>query len=153
MPILTDIDIDDLSAAWNRRRDDAFRDAITDDFVATMVSHVPENLKAQMLWAIHNATTPAQLQVNFGVQYEISHTFTADGWGDRRLSLKHVLYRTNALERIAQAIGPNIKVSFRYGVTTIFFTIDFWPIRAYPHVVHNPEDQYDDMPPLEGHGQ
>jgi hypothetical protein len=151
MAFLNNNDIDELSSAWNRRRDEAFRDAIEDDFVHMMLQHVPDNLKEQLLWAIHNATAPVQLQVAFSVQFDRDHAFTAEGWGTRKLSIRQVIYNTNALARIARSIGPNIKVSHRLTQNSVFFTIDFWPTRVYPHVVHNPEDEYADMPHLEGY--
>ena len=149
MAFLSISDIDEMTSAWNLRREEAFKNAIEDDFVHTMLHHVPENLKAQMMWAIHNATAPVQLQVSFGVQFDINHTFKAEGWGERALSIKKVLYQTNALERIAQSIGPNIKVSFRFVRNSVHFTIDFWPPRPSPHIIHDPEDVYADMPGLE----
>ena len=149
MAFLTNNDIDELSSAWNRRRDNAFKDAIEDDFVHMMLQHVPDNLKEQLLWAIHRAAAPVQLQVAFSVQFDCDHTFTAEGWGSRKMSIHKVIYTTNALERIARSIGPNIKVSHRFSRNSVFFTIDFWPPRPRPHVVHNPEDEYADMPPLD----
>jgi hypothetical protein len=151
MTILSSDNINELSAAWNRRRDDAFYDKIEDDFVELMLRYVPENLQSQMLWAIHNANSPKDLQVSFGVQFEIDRTFTAEGWGDRKCSISRLLRRSNALKRIAEAIGTNIRVSYRAGVDTFFFTIDFWPTRIYPHIIMNPEevDDEDDMPPLD----
>jgi len=148
MPILSANDIKEISDTWNLRRDDAFKARVTSDFVVLMLDHVPENLKSQLLWAVQNVTTPSHLQLGFGIQFDTSHTFTAEGWGNRKWSIKQVIYRTDALERIAREIGPNIKVTPHFVQNVVFFTIDFWPHRVYPYVVHDPEDVYADMPPL-----
>jgi hypothetical protein len=151
MTILSSSDINDLSTAWNLRRDTAFRQRIEDDFVELMLRYVPENLKEKLLWAIHQATNPAELSVSYAAQFDIDHTFTAEGWGDRRCSIKNVVFHSNALARLGEAIGPNIRVVGHVTHTCVYFTIDFWPPRVYPHVIHNPEEEhYDDMPPLEG---
>jgi len=150
MTILSSNDINELTTAWNLRRDTAFRERIEDDFVDLMLRYVPENLKEQLLWAVHRATNPAELNVNYGARFDIDHTFTAEGWGDRRCSIKHVVFHSRALARLGEAIGPNIRVTGHVTHTSVYFTIDFWPPRVYPHVIHNPEEQDDDdMPPLE----
>lgn len=148
MPILSNTDIKEIADTWNLRRDDAFRAKITSDFVVMMLDNVPSDLKSQLLWVVQNVTTPSHLQLGFGIQFDISHTFTAEGWGNRKWSIKRLIYRTDALERIAREIGPNIKVTPHIVNDIVFFTIDFWPPRVYPYAVHNPEDLYADMPSL-----
>lgn len=113
-----------------------------------MLDHVPENLKSQLLWVVQNVETPSHLQLGFGIQFDSSHAFTAEGWGTRKLSIKHIIYRTDALDRIAREIGPNIKVTPHIINRVVFFTLDFWPTRVYPYVVRDPENEYADMPPL-----
>ena len=149
MPFLSNNDLYELTNAWNSRRDDAFKQKIEDDFVDYLVRNIPSDLADRLHWAIQNAESPRDLSVGFAngdVHFRDDHVFTAEGWGQRKMSVKQVIYRTNALTRVAEAIGPSITVQHRFHNGIVSFTIHFWP----PRVIHPPGgDIYADMPPLE----
>jgi hypothetical protein len=134
MPLLTDSDIHDLTLAWNNRRDAAFYQKVEDDFVEHLLSKVPLDLRERMLEAIASAKSPRDLYVKFegGMSFKDNHIFTAEGWGARKMSLKQVIYRTKALKRIAEAIGPNIVIRHGKGFGYTYFTIDFMIPRMVP---------------------
>ena len=153
MPILSSSDINELSTAWSARREEAFKDQIVINFLHFMQTKIPANLKERLLDSINLASKPWHMQCGFGgVQFDIDHVFYADGWGNKRLTIKQVIYRTDALRQLAECIGENIRVTPRFAGSVVFFTIDFFaphPVR----VVYNPEEEvYDDMPSLDPPG-
>jgi hypothetical protein len=147
MPFFSTSDINELSNAWSARRNDAFNQKVEDDFVQYMINNVPIDLKDHLLHAISIATKPGHLSVVFGdVQFDADHLFYAEGWGNKRLTLRQVLRNTQALSRISEYLGPNMGVSYHYADNKVFFTVDFWAPRPQPHVIRDP---CWDMPPLE----
>jgi len=64
------------------------------------------------------------LSVASGLCYEPDHRF----WIDRQsMTIKQVIYRTDALERLAAELGPQIKVRPLYLNDVIYIMIEFWP--------------------------
>jgi len=149
MPLFSNNDITDFANAWNIRRNEAFKQKIEDDFVENFLINLPsaEELRARMLEAIQRAESPRDLYCGTGQHWPDNHTFTAGGWGQRKMSIKQVIYRTNALRRIGEAIGPNFFITKRFVDGHVFFMINFSLPRPQPPP--GGEDVYWDMPHLE----
>ena len=142
MPILSSSDINQLSAAWAARRDEAFTNQVIFEFLSFMQTKIPADLKERLLDSIHLASKPWHMQCGFGgVQFDVDHAFYADGWGNKRLTIKQVIYRTDALRQLAAMIGENIRVTPRFAGSVVFFTVDFFPREQ--RVIQNPEDEDD----------
>jgi len=62
------------------------------------------------------------------------------------------VHKTDALAQIAAAIGAHIKVRAVPSAVnegSLVLRIEYWP--PVGHIIHNPEDDYADLPPLDGH--
>jgi hypothetical protein len=149
MPILSSSDINELSAAWTARREEAFKDQVVLDFLRFMQSRIPADLKERLLDSIAIASKPKHMNCGFGgVQFDVDHSLYADGWGSKRMTIKQLIYSTDALSQLAAMIGEHICVTPRFADAVVYFTIDFFPPRTVQ--VYNPEDEvYDDLPELD----
>lgn len=150
MPILSSSDINELSAAWSARRDEAFTNQVIFDFLRLMQANIPADLKERLLDSIHFASKPKHMNCGFGgIQFDVDHVFYADGWGNKRMTIRQLVYGTDVLRQLAAVIGENIRVTPRFTDATVYFTIDFFPLHP-SRVVYNPEDEvYDDLPELD----
>ena len=145
MALSTD-DLNELYAAYTNDNFKRFESACVDMFVEYWVPKIPTDIKHRLLEAIRNARTRRDMWVRFHTEIGWDHEIVIDG---RRLSTLHILYKTNALDRVAAAIGPHIRVrAVPVENNRTALRIEYWPPRGYQ--VHNPEDEYTDLPPLEG---
>ena len=143
MPILSSSDINQLSAAWAARRDEAFSGQVQFDFINFMKAKIPVDLKERLLVAIESAWKPKEMNCGIGgVEFPHDHVFYADGWGSRKMTIGQLIYHTEVLNVLSAHIGPNVRVTPRIGNNhAISFTIDFFPREQ--RVIQNPEDEDD----------
>ena len=90
--------------------------------------------------AIKYAREPKDLWVSLGICFDENHFFYAEGFGHRRMTIKQILYRTDALQQIANFIGRDIKLRPIFQNSTIFIRVEYWPRHA-PAQINNPEDE------------
>lgn len=148
MPLLYDADFAELAAAWKNRSNAVFQKKITDDFVSLMLDRADQkDFKAELLQAIKYAREPKDLYTSFGLCFNENHVFYAEGFGNRRMTIKQVLYRTDALQQIAAFIGRDIKLRPVFDDGMIFIQVEYWPsyapaVPAAPVAhINNPEDE------------
>lgn len=142
---LTSDDLDELYAAYTKDNFARFESACVEMFLNYWIPKIPGDIKYRLLEAIRNARTRRDMWVRFHTEIADDHEIVIDG---RRLSTQHILYRTDALKQLAAAIGPNINVRavpVENGRTAL--RIEYWP--PVGRIIHNPEDEYTDLPPLE----
>ena len=149
MPLLYDADFTEMKTAWDNRYNVLFQKKITEDFVSHLLDRaIQMDFKALFLEQIHHlAREPKDLWVSLGVFYPDDAYFTAEGFGNRRMTIKQILYRTDALQQLAAFIGKDIKVRPLFDDGVIFIKIEYWPSYA-PAVpdapvahINNPEDE------------
>jgi len=147
MSILSSSDIREISNAWVARQDAAFNDAIETRFVNLLLSKVPHDLKYRLMLAANMADCPGDIRVAFGdARFSLTDTLRAEGWGTRTMTISAAIFNTDALFRVARAIGDNVHVQHHFTDEAIFFTIEFYPSSKK---IDDPEEQYADMPTLE----
>jgi hypothetical protein len=149
MPVLSSSDTHDLYAAYTMDNFKRFERACVDMFVKFWVSRIPCDIKDQLLEVIRNSKTRRDMWVRFRTVIPPDHEVVIDG---RVLSSRHIIHKTDALAQIAAAIGDHIHVrAVPDEGGLIFLRIEYWPPRGHQVAppVHNPEDAYNDMPPLD----
>lgn len=140
-------DLDELYTAYTTDNFARFERACVDMFVQYWVSKIPHDIKDQLLEAIRNSRTRRDMWVRFPRVITPDHTVMVDG---RVLSSHHIIHKTDALAQVAAAIGDHIHVRPVVGEDgNTILRIEYWPPRV--HTVANPEDQWTDMPPMDGH--
>jgi hypothetical protein len=123
--LLSNADCAELKAAWQQRSAAVFEKAVVDRFVSDLVDLcIERDIKSQLLGAIKYAKSPQDIWVSAGRCYEADYRFYIDG---RWMSIKQLIYRTDALTRLAEALGPGIKIRPLYDHNLIFLKIEFWP--------------------------
>ena len=145
MPLLDAADFAEMKAAWNNRYNGLFQKKVTEQFVSELLDCAAEkDLKAHLMLSVASAREPKDLWVSLGIFYPQDAYFTAEGFGNRRMTIKQILYRTDALQQLAAFIGKDIKVRPLFGDGVIFIKIEYWPSYA-PAVpaahINNPEDE------------
>lgn len=145
MPLLHDADFAELSNAWKNRSNELFQKKIVDDFVSLMIARASnKDFKTELLAAIYFATERKDIWTTMGICFDENHFFYAEGFGHRRMTIKQVLYRTDALLQIAEFIGRDIKLRPIFQNHTIFINVEYWPSYspAVPAAhINNPEDE------------
>lgn len=123
--LLSAADVREVSNAWYDRRKAVFEKKVVDEWVSGMMDRLIEkDLKKQLLDVISYAKTPDELWVSAGYCYDQNYRF----WiGPQSMTIKQLIYRTDALQRLAKEIGSQIKVRPLYDDGMIFFKIEFWP--------------------------
>ena len=118
-----------MNAAWHSRSREVFVEKTIRDFVDRHMERAIKNdVCGQMLEQIKHARTRKDLSVSCGLCYDPNYRFFgADG---QSMTIKQLIYRTDALQRFATEIGPQIKVSPHYWNDLIYFDIEFWPTRV-----------------------
>ena len=147
---LSNSDLGELYAAYATDNFKRFETACVGMFVEYWVSQIPHDIKDQLLEAIRNSRTRKDMWVRFRPVIRPDHEIMIDG---RRMSSLHIVHKTDALAQIAAAIGAHIQVRAvpsAVHVGSLVLRIEYWPPTA-PPPVPNPEDEYADLPPLEGH--
>lgn len=145
---LSNSDLDELYTAFRTDNFKRFENACVKMFVDYWISQIPPDIKDQLLGVIRNSRTRKDLWVRFRPVIRPDHEIMIDG---RRMSSLHIVHKTDALVQIAAAIGAHIHVRAvpsAVHVGSLVLRIEYWPPAA--HVIHNPEDGYADLPPLEG---
>lgn len=126
--LLSNADCVELNATWQQRSKALFEKAVVSRFVSDMVDRAIErDLKTELLEAMKMARKPNEIWVSAGLCYDDNHRFTEEGFGNRWLSIKQLIYRTDALAELAKQLGPQIKVSPLYENNVIFLKIQFVP--------------------------
>ena len=146
---LSNSDLHELYTAYHTDNFKRFETACVAMFVEFWVSQIPPDIKDQLLDAIRNSRTRKDMWVRFRPVIRPDNEIEIHG---RRMSSFHIVHKTDALAQIAAAIGPQIRVravpsAVREG--SLVLRIEYWP--PVGHIIHNPEDTYADLPPLEGH--
>ena len=121
-----------LNDVWKQRNQAVFEDKVVAEFVSNIVHRTIErDLKAELLDTIKYAERKDQLWVSAGLCYDLDYRFTTDAccgvFAGKTMTIKQVIYRTDALEQIAKQLGPCIKVRPLYHNKKIFLKIEFWP--------------------------
>lgn len=141
MPLLDAADFAEMKNAWNNRYNGLFQKKVTDQFVSELLDCAAEkDIKAHLMQSIALAREPKDLWVSLGVFYPDDAYFTAEGFGNRRMTIKQILYRTDALQQLAAFIGKDIKVRPLFDQGVFFIKIEYWPSFAVAHI-NNPEDE------------
>jgi hypothetical protein len=145
MSLLHEADFADLNAAWNNRYNGLFQKKVTEQFVSNLLDHAAKkDFKAEFLQQINMAHEPKDLWVSLGIYFPKDTYFTAEGFGQKRMTIKQVLYRTDALQQIAAFIGKDIKVKPMFDDDVIFIRVEYWPRRSAgvmpAQQIMNPED-------------
>lgn len=142
MPLLDAADFAEMKAAWNNRYNGLFQKKVTEQFVSELLDHaVKIDFKARFLEQInHLAREPKELWVSLGIYFPTDAYFTAEGFGQKRMTIKQILYRTDALQQIAAFIGEDIKVRPMFEDGVIFLQVQYWLKRSAPSQINNPEE-------------
>ena len=141
MPLLDDADFAEMKAAWNNRYNGLFQKKVTEQFVSELLDCAAEkDFKAHLMLSIATAREPKDLWVSLGIYFPTDAYFTAEGFGQKRMTIKQILYRTDALQQIAAFIGEDIKVRPMFGDGVIFIRVEYWPRHA-PAQINNPEEE------------
>lgn len=148
---LSNSDLNELYTAYVTDNFKRFENACVKMFVDYWISQIPEDLKDQLLEVIRNSRTRKDLSVRFRPVIRPDNEIEIDG---RRMSSLHIVHKTDALAQIAAAIGPNIHVRAvpsALHLGSLVLRIEYWP--PVRHIIHNPEDEYANMPPMDGYPQ
>ena len=141
MPLLDAADFAEMKAAWNNRYNGLFQKKVTEQFVSELLDCAAEkDFKAHLMLSIATAREPKDLWVSLGIYFPTDAYFTAEGFGQKRMTIKQILYRTDALQQIAAFIGEDIKVRPMFGDGVIFIRVEYWPRHA-PAQINNPEEE------------
>ena len=120
--------IGEMSTLWRNRQNAVFEKEVVDKFVLDMtLMAISNDIEAQLLDKIKYAKYPKDLWVSAGRCYDPDYYFTLEGFGGKRLYIKQLIYRTDALQRLAKEFGEKIKVRPLYQNGVIFLKIEFWP--------------------------
>jgi hypothetical protein len=146
MPLLNAADFAELADVWKIRTKTLFEKKVTDDFVSMMIDRAANvDFKEAFIQRIkYCAYQPNDLWVTLGICFEEDHIFHAEGFGQKRMTIKKILHGTDALQQIASFIGNDIKVRPLYKDNVIYIKIEYWPNQNVPAYINNPEDLEDD---------
>jgi len=129
--LLNRSEVDKLCSDWAARSHDLFMKKVVDDWVSMMIDRIiKQDISARLAEAIKYAKSPKDLWVTASACFDSGLCFDSDHrfWvGNRSMTIKQLIYRTNALQRLAKEIGEKIVVRPLYQEDRIFFKIEFWP--------------------------
>jgi hypothetical protein len=118
-------DSEQMAQIWRNRSHTLFTKKVVDDFVDMHIDRaIKRDLHTEMFEAVKNARSPKDLAVSSGLCYDPNYRFYV---GNRWMSIKQLIYRTDALQRLAAELGPKIKVRPSYWNGLIYIMIEFWP--------------------------
>ena len=137
--LLTASDDVELAATWRERSKEFFEKSVVNGFVDEMTDlEIQRDLKQQLLNRMQTTARPEQLWVYAGRSYDPDYRFTLPSISPTKwLSIKQLIYRTDALDRLESQLGKNIKVKPLYENGLIYFKIEYW----LPRQIMNPEDE------------
>jgi hypothetical protein len=142
MPLLDAADFAEMKAAWNNRYNGLFQKKVTEQFVSELLDCAAEkDFKAHLMLSVASAREPKDLWVSLGIFYPQDAYFTAEGFGQKRMTIKQILYRTDALQQIAAFIGEDIKVRPMFEDGVIFLQVQYWLKRSAHSQINNPEEE------------
>ena len=106
---------------------------------------------------IRHAENVNDMSVMLPNVFEEGDVITVEG---QSWPIYEIIHHSNALKRIATEIGANIRVRSHEADGNIWLVVQYSPAPLYeyrmqeeldaePSVIHNPEDEYEGMPPLE----
>jgi hypothetical protein len=161
MPILSTTDCHEMFELYTATRHQRFVAHCVNIFVRRMIDAVPPNIKDSLMNTIRHAENVGDMSVlhpnNFG--YADVITLNGKSW-----PIYEIIHHSNALKRIAEAIGVNIRIRPHEVDEMTWLRIEYYPSPLYEFrmqeelepeqepespIIHNPEDEYDGMPPLE----
>ena len=121
-------DVSELNTAWRRRSDEVFSRRVVTKFIDEMLDFAMKNdLKAQLLGEIKNSIHKDDIWVSAGRCYEPDYEFTFPDTGEQKMSIEHLIHRTDALKMLAAELGPCIKVMPLHQEGVIFIAYYFVP--------------------------
>ena len=161
MPILSTSDCHEMFQLYTDTRHQRFVAHCVDIFVSRMIDAVPLNIKELLMDTIRHAGSVHDMSVMLPNIFGEGDVITVEG---QSWPIYEIIHHSNALRRIATAIGDNIRVRPHEADENIWLCVEYYPAPLYEFrmreeqldaeepespVIHNPEDEYDDMPPLE----
>jgi hypothetical protein len=157
MPILSIPDCHEMFQLYTDTRHKRFVAHCVNIFVNRMVDAVPSNIKELLMDTIRHAENVNDMSVMLPNVFEEGDVITVEG---QSWPIYEIIHHSNALKRIATEIGTNIRVRSHEADGNIWLVVQYYPAPLYeyrmqeeldaePSVIHNPEDEYEGMPPLE----
>ena len=126
--LLSPAAVSEMNSAWHDRRAAVFQRAVINRFVWDMVDRaISKDLKGQLMNTIKSAKRPSDLWVTAGLCFEPNFRFVHADFPGMWISIKQLIYRTDALSQLAAKLGPCIKVRPMYEDDVIFLRVEFWP--------------------------
>lgn len=143
MPVLTSSDSHEMHQLFIATSHKRFVAQCEDILVNRMIAVIPHNIKELLMNRIRDAKSLKEMSV-------LLHSFgdldviTVDG---KSWPIYEIIHRSDALERITAAIGDNVQVRSYGDGDNIWLCVEYDP-PAPPEspIVHNPEDEDDEMP-------
>jgi len=156
MPILSSSDCHEMFQLYMSTRHQRFVAHCINVFVMRMTDAIPPNIKDLLLNTIRHAESISDMGVMLPNTFGEGDVITIGG---QSWPIYEIIHHSNALNRIAAAIGDNIRIRPHEADEVIWLRVEYYPSPLYEFrmqeeqpespVIHNPEDEYDDMPPLE----
>ena len=159
MPILSIPDCHEMFELYTATRHQRFVAHCVKIFVNRMIDAVPPNIKELLMDTIRHAENVNDMSVMLPNVFGEGDVITVGG---QSWPIYEIIHHSNALKRIATEIGTNIRVRSHEADGNIWLVVQYYPSPLYEFrmqeelepepespVIHNPEDEYDDMPPLE----
>ena len=126
--VLSPAAVSEMNSAWRDRRAALFQRVVVDRFVWEIVDRaISKDLKGQLMNTIKSAKRPSDLWVTADLCFEPNFRFVDFDFPGMWISIKQLIYRTDALSQLAAKLGPCIKVRPMYEDDVIFLRIEFWP--------------------------
>lgn len=126
--VLSPAAVSEMNSAWRDRRAALFQRVVVDRFVWEIVDRaISKDLKGQLMNTIKSAKRPSDLWVTAGLCFEPNFRFVDFDFPGMWISIKQLIYRTDALSQLATKLGPCIKVRPMYEDDVIFLRVEFWP--------------------------
>jgi transposase-like protein len=119
-------EVDKLCNVWAARSHDIFVKKVVEDWLSMMMDRIiQQDIASSFTNRIATARSPKDLWITARLGFDSDHRFWV---GNRSMTIKQLIYRTNALQRLAKEIGEKIVVRPLYQEDrSIFFKIEFWP--------------------------
>ena len=160
MPILSTSDCHEMFELYTATRHQRFVAHCVNIFVNRMIDAVPPNIKDSLMNTIRHAENSNDMSVMHPNVFNEGDVITVEG---QSWPIYEIIHHSNALKRIAEGIGANIRVRTHEDDGDIWLVIQYYPSPLYAYrmeeeldaeepessIIHNPEDEYEGMPPLE----
>jgi len=128
--IISDEESKRIDKKWNDQYRTSFRHQITTAFVNDMVLQcVNCDIKKRLEDKIDYSTKRSEFWVSIGRYWGVDDVLEDAKFPGLKLRVTHVFYQTDALECIAKAIGPRIKVKplWLNNTTSVILKVEWWP--------------------------